>query len=68
MTPVKRPYLLDQYELAVDKIVRSSEGDVRAALMALLKLNEALELELERVSAVLVDRFGADDLLRGSLH
>jgi hypothetical protein len=35
--------LLDQYALAVDEIVVACNGDLRAALRALMLLNEQLE-------------------------
>jgi hypothetical protein len=41
---------LDQYELAVDEIVAACDGDLRAALRALMLLNEKLEQQLEQMS------------------
>lgn len=43
---------LDQYELAVDKIVAACDGDLRGALRALMLLNERLELRLEQMGEV----------------
>ena len=42
--------LLDQYELAIDEIVAACDGDLRAALRALML--EQLEQRLERMSGV----------------
>jgi hypothetical protein len=42
--------LLDQTELAIDEIVAACDGDLRAALRALMLLNEQLEQRLERMS------------------
>jgi hypothetical protein len=35
--------LLDQYERAIDEIVAACDGDLRAALPALMFMNEQLE-------------------------
>ncbi|WP_092239577.1 hypothetical protein [Bradyrhizobium sp. Gha] len=43
---------LDEYELAVDEIVAGCDGDLRAALRALMLLNERLEQRLEEMSEV----------------
>jgi hypothetical protein len=42
--------LLDQYELATEEIVAACDGDLRAALRALMLLNEQLEQRLDRMS------------------
>jgi hypothetical protein len=48
--------LIDEYEHDVDEIVAACDGDVRAALKALLLVNERLENALQRLSATLADR------------
>jgi hypothetical protein len=61
--------VLDQYELAVEEAVAACNGDVRAALRTLLTLNQLLELELERMSALLIGhQVNESDLPRPSLQ
>ncbi|MBN9148052.1 MULTISPECIES: hypothetical protein [unclassified Nitrobacter] len=38
-------------EALIDEIVASCDGDIRGALMALLMVNEQLEVELQRLYA-----------------
>ena len=47
--------LIDEYEQDVDEIVAACDGDVRAALRALLLLNEKLENALQLLSAKLAE-------------
>jgi hypothetical protein len=47
--------LINEYEQDVDEIVAACDGDVRAALRALLLLNEKLENALQLLSAKLAD-------------
>jgi hypothetical protein len=47
--------LIDEYEQDVDEIVAACDGDVRAALKALLLVNERLENALQLLSAKLAD-------------
>ena len=47
--------LIDEYEHDVDEIVAACDGDVRAALKALLLVNERLENALQLFSAKLAD-------------
>jgi hypothetical protein len=51
MTRARTIVSLDEYEQVIDEIVAACDGDIRGALMALLALNERLELRLERMSA-----------------
>jgi len=43
--------LIDEYEQDVEDIVATCDGDTRAALKALLLVNERLENALQRLSA-----------------
>jgi hypothetical protein len=47
--------LIDEYEQDVDEIVAACDGDVRAALRALLHVNERLENALQLLNAKLAD-------------
>ena len=47
---------IDEYEQDVNEIVSACAGDVRAALKALLLVNERLENALQLLSAKLADR------------
>jgi hypothetical protein len=47
--------LIDEYEQDVEDIVAACDGDTRAALKALLLVNERLENALQRLSANLAD-------------
>jgi hypothetical protein len=47
--------LIDEYEQDVEDIVAACDGDTRAALKALLLVNERLENALQRLSAKLAD-------------
>jgi hypothetical protein len=60
--------VLNQYELAVEETVAACDGDVRGALKALLTLNQLLELELERLSTLMIDQVNDSDPPRPSLH
>jgi len=66
MTRPDTDTILNEYELAVDEIVAACEGDVRSALRVLLTLNQMLEVELERMSSLLIDR--ATNASRLSIH
>ena len=47
--------LMHEYEQDVDEIVSACDGDVRAALKALLLINERLEYALQLLGAKLAD-------------
>jgi hypothetical protein len=55
MSLIDPTQLVDEYEQDVDEIVAACDGDVRAALKALLLLNEKLENALQLLSAKLAD-------------
>lgn len=51
MTRARAIRPLDEYEQAIEDIIAVCKGDVRGALVALMALNEELELRLEQMSA-----------------
>jgi hypothetical protein len=46
---------LDDYEQQVDETVAACDGDLHAALRALMRLNERLEQELEALRGEMVE-------------
>ena len=58
---------MDEYEQDVDEIVAACRGDLRGAVKALMLINERLEQTLRQLSAVLVEKAGADQSSR-QLH
>ncbi|HEV7636169.1 MAG TPA: hypothetical protein VGO54_12115 [Bradyrhizobium sp.] len=51
----------DAYEIAVDDVIATCEGDLRGALMALMIVNEYLERDLQEALASAVAPSIADD-------
>ena len=51
---------MDKYEQDVDEIIAACRGDLRGAVKALMLINEQLEQTLRQLSAVLVEKAGAD--------
>ncbi|WP_029582930.1 hypothetical protein [Bradyrhizobium sp. URHD0069] len=68
MLPADTNVFLDEYEQDVDEIVAACNGDLRAALAALMLLNEQLEQKLQLISAELTDRLPQNCLSQRLLH
>jgi replication-associated recombination protein RarA len=68
MLPADTNAFFDEYEQDVDEIVAACNGDLRAALTALMFLNEQLEQKLQLISAELTDRLPQNCLSQRLLH
>ena len=62
------PPALDEYDAAVDEAIATGNGDIRAALKALIIANEFLERDLEKTLASSAAASIADDGNGGLRH